>query len=293
MITEIAMREGQIEVRRLNLPEWRPVVPLLALNAGDTVRASRDASVVILLSGVRGTVKVDATNSPFQVPKAVPSAEPNTLRRGWLLLKESVRALLKISNDSDQVPLGTRGHASSVAILTPRNGLVLPDSLVFEWAGDQPARHTVRIVGPPGLVLERKDVAGPRFVYPADAVPLIPGVRYQLQVISGVALPEKAWFEVVDPARAEAVRRDLGELAAATGSTVSPNTLVTVQVVYLASQGLFADARLRLITAVDDQPDEATFHYLLGAVYEQLDLPGQAAESFAQARVVGRCRAQR
>jgi hypothetical protein len=293
MITEIDMRGGQIEVRRLNLPEWRPVAPLFALNVGDTVRASRDASVVILLSGVRGTVKVDATNSPFQVPETVPSAESNTLRRGWLLLKESVKALLKISNDSDQVTLGTRGHASSVVILTPRNGLVLPDSLVFEWARDQPGRHTVRIVGPLGLVLERKDVAGPRFVYPADAVPLIPGVRYQLQVISGVAPPEKVWFEVVDPARAEAVRQDLAELAAATGSTVSPNTLVTVQVAYLASQGLFADARLRLIAAVDNQPDEATFHYLLGDLYERIGLPEQAAESFAQARVLGSSRVQR
>lgn len=42
------------EVKRASLPGWRPARPLLALEAGDAVRTSRDAAVVILLSHSAG-----------------------------------------------------------------------------------------------------------------------------------------------------------------------------------------------------------------------------------------------
>src|SRR5580704_17584212 len=178
IVTEIDVRRGGLaEVRRLGAQEWRPAGPLLTLNAGDTVRVSQGASVVILLSGGRGSLKIDTTNSPFQIPAVVPTAEQSKLRRGWVLLEESFKALVKASNDSDQVTLGTRGPASSLMILTPRNGLVLPDSLVFEWAGDQSARYTVRVIGTGGVVLERRDIAGTTLVYPADAMPPTPGMH--------------------------------------------------------------------------------------------------------------------
>jgi hypothetical protein len=290
-ITEIDVRGGQAEVRRQSLQDWRPAGPLLSLNAGDTVRVSRDASVVVLLTGGRGSVKVDATNSPFEIP--APTVEQTKLTRGWILLEESVKALLKLSHDSAATTLGTRGHASPLVVLTPHNGVVLPDSLVFEWVGGQSPRYSIRVVGPSGLVLERTAIAGMKFVYPADAAPLTPGVLYQVQVTSGAERPAKAWFEVMDPTRAETIHQDLSELVAAAGSTVSPNTLVATQVAYLASQGLLLDARLMLMAALADKPDEATFHFLLGNLYERLGLPQQAAESFGEARFLGMGRAQR
>jgi len=73
---------------------------------------------------------------------------------------------------------------------------------------------------------------------------------------------------------------------------VPRNTLVVTQVAYLASQDLVLDARLILLAALTDQPDEPTFHFLLGSLYEQLGLPDQAAEAFAQARASGRSRAR-
>jgi hypothetical protein len=287
VVTEIDVRVGLAEVRRSGLQEWRPAGPLLALNAGDTVRVSQGASVVILLSGGRGSLKVDASNSPFQIPAVLPTAERSKLRRGWVLMEESFKALVKAANDSAQVILGTRGHVSSLTILTPRNGLVLPDSLVFEWTGSPASRYSIRIVGPAGLVRERKDIAGTRLAYPADALPPIPGMRYQLQLVGGPGLADKVWFEVVGPERAEAIRQDLAELVAATGSAVSPNTLVTTQVAYMASQGLLVDARLTLMRALANQPDDPTFHFLLGSLYERLGLPAEAAEAFAQARTPG------
>ena len=290
VITEIDVRGGLAEVRRLGLQEWRPAGPLLTLDAGDTIRVSQDASVAILLSGGRGYIRVNASNSPLQVPATVPAPEQSQLRRGWVLLEESFKALVRASHDSAQVILGTRGGASSLMILTPHDGLVLPDSLVFEWIGSQASRYTIRVVGPAGLVLERRDIAGTTLVYPADAMPPIPGTRYQLQVSEGAGPAEKVWFEVVNPARAETVRQDLAELEETAGATMSPDTLVAIQVAYLASQELFADARLRLLAALATQPDEATFHFLLGHLYGGLGLSEQAVESFGKARLLARGR---
>jgi hypothetical protein len=293
VITEIDLREGQAEVKRANLPGWRPAGPLLTVEAGDTVRTSRDAAVVILLTGRRGTVKVDATNSPFVVPAPDSPADQGKLSRGWILLKESVKGLLKVSNDAGRTTLGTRGHSSPPGILTPHDGPVLPDSVVFEWLGRQASRYTIRVMGPSGLVFERQDLAGMKFTYPPEASLLAAGVRYHVQVTTGSEPPQEVWFEVVDPVRAETIRRDLAELAAADGPMLSPNTLVAVQAVYLANQGLLVDSRWMLVRALDNQPDEATFHVLLGDIYERLGLPEQAAESFDQARVLARSRAQR
>ena len=136
-------------------------------------------------------------------------------------------------------------------------------------------------------------LAGAKFAYPVDAAPLTPGVRYRLQVISAVRPPETAWFEVVDPARAQAIRQDLAELAAAAGPVVSPDTLVATRVAYLTSQGLVADARLTLMAALANQPDDVTFHVLLGDLYQRLGLSEQAADSFSEARSLGAGRAQR
>jgi hypothetical protein len=117
-------------------------------------------------------------------------------------------------------------------------------------------------------------------------------LRYQLQVSADSGPAEKVWFEVVNPARVEIVHQDLAELEATAGSMVSPKTLVTTQVAYLASQGLLLDARLMLMAALADQTDDPAFRFLLGTLYERLGLPEQAAESFAQARVLVRSRAQ-
>jgi hypothetical protein len=64
--------------------------------------------------------------------------------------------------------LATRRWARPPVILRPRNGRVLPEGLAFEWLS-RFTRYTVRLVGPNGLVIERREVTGPRWEYPADA----------------------------------------------------------------------------------------------------------------------------
>lgn len=280
MITEVKMGRGQVEVRPAGSQEWRRAGPLLAVRPGDAVRATEDASVVILLSGGRGSVKVVAAGSPFVVP--APKAEETKGQKALTLLEATVGFLSTTAKEVPRATLTTRAGAKPPVILSPRNGPVLPGSLTFEWVGSRIARYTVRIVSPQGVVLEKKDLAGARFDYPPEAPPLAPGVRYTFQVLSGNLPTQEAWFEVLDATRARAIRRELTELEQAVPA-VSPNTLVTLRTAFLANNGLLHDARATLAAAVARDPDEPTFHLLLGNLYGKVGLPEQAAESHDEA----------
>ena len=282
MITEIKLLRGQVEVRSAGGQEWRKAGPLLALRAGDTVRATEDASTVILLTGGRGSVKVTKANSPFVV--AASQAGESKTQKAMALLETSLGFLSTTAKEEPRATLSTRGGPKPPVILTPRNGPVLPDSLTVEWLGSRFSRYTVQIVGAKGVVLEKKNFTGARFQYPADAPPLAPGVRYTIQVASGSHPVQQAWFEVLDPARAQAIRQDLKELDQAFGRTVSPNTLAALRAGFLAKNGLVHDARLTLVAALAKDPDEPTLHLLLGNLYETAGLHEQAAESFDEAR---------
>src|SRR6266850_1131026 len=106
MITEIHVGRGQVEVRSAESERWRAATPLLTLKTGDAVSTTEDAWVVIVLTGGRGSARVDFLAT-------------TTLRD------------LKLG------PLGSRAGLKPPVILTPRDGLVLPDSLIFEWRGSQ------------------------------------------------------------------------------------------------------------------------------------------------------------
>ncbi len=282
MVTEIKIGRGRVEVRPAGTQEWRRAGPLLALRAGDAVRATEDASVVILLSGSRGGVKVRAADSPFVL--SAPKPGETKAQKALTLLGQTVGFLSTTAKEEPRATLSTRAGTKPPVILSPRNGPVLPDSLTFEWLGSRLARYTVRIVGPKGVVLEKKDVTGARFDYPPDAPPLSPGVRYTVQVLSGNHPAQQAWLEVLDSTRAQAIRQDMKELEQTLGPTVSPNTLVTLQAGLLASNGLLHDARASLIAALAKDPEEPTLHFLLGNLYSKLGLAEQAAESYDEAR---------
>ena len=282
MITELKVDRGRVEVKSAGAQEWRKAGPLLTLRAGDTVRATDEATAVILLSGGRGSVKVNKANSPFVVPGL--QAGESKAQKAMTLLEASLGFLSATAKEEPRAVLSTRGGPRPAVILSPRNGPVMPDSVTFEWLGSRFSRYTVRIVGPGGVVLEKKDLTGAKFDYPPDAPPLSPGVRYTVHVVSGNHPAQQAWFEVLDSTRAQAIRRDLTELEKATGTTVAPNTLATLRAGFLASNGLLHDARLSLISALTKDPDEPTLHLLLGKLYEKSGLPQQAAEEYGEAR---------
>lgn len=282
MITEIKTGRGRVEVRPAGTQEWRRAGPLLALRAGDAVRATEDASVVILLSGSRGGTKVAAANSPFLL--SAPKPGETKAQKALTLLGQTVGFLSTTAKEEPRATLSTRAGTKPPVILSPRNGPVLPDSLTIEWLGSRLARYTIRVAGPKGVLVERKDLTGAKFDYPSDAPPLTPGVRYTVQVISGNHPPQQAWFEILDSTRAQAIRQDMKELEQTLGPTVSPNTLVTLRAGFLGNNGLLHDARLALIEALTRDPDEPTLHFLLANLYSKLGLPEQAAESYDESR---------
>jgi len=281
VITEIKPARGRVEVKAAAGGDWRPARPLLALRAGDVVRTTEDASAVVLLSGGRGTVRVAGAAGSLTVPGVTASAQG---QKAKALVEASLGFLAGTTKESSQAVLATRSQARPPVILSPRNGRALPDGLAFEWLGSRFARYTVRLVGPSGPVIERREVTGPRWEYPADAPVLVPNTRYTLQITAGAQPMQEAWFEVVDAARARAVADDLAALDQELGSAAPATSKAVMRAGLLAREGLLHDARRVVVAALDADRDEPTLHLLLGDLYTRTGLTELAAESFDEAQ---------
>lgn len=281
VVTEIKVGRGKVDVKPAGAADWRRVGPLAALRAGDAVRATEDASVVILLSGGRGTFKVDAAKSPFTVP--APAAGAGKLEKAGALVQAGIGYLATAPKEAPKAVLAVRSASRPPTVISPRNSTVFPDALVFEWMGNSFSRYTVRVLGPGGPVFEQKGVTGARLEYPLQAPRLEPRTRYTLQVQAGSQAPQEAWFEVVDGARGQTIRQDLEALDQALGASVSPSSLAAVKAGVLARDGLLHDARRTVLAALAKDPDEPTLHQLLGNLYLQSGLVGLGAESHDEA----------
>lgn len=281
VVTEIKPGRGRVEVKPAGGSDWRPARPLLALRAGDMVRTTENASVVVLLSGGRGTARVEGAAGSFTVPGAAAAGQG---QKAKALVEASLGFLAGTTKEAAQAVLATRSVARPPVIVSPRNGRVLPEALAFEWLGSRFTRYAVRVVGPAGPVVERREVTGARWEYPADAPALSPNVRYTLQVTAVGHPPQEAWFEVVDGERARAVAGDLAGLEQELGASVSPTSRAVLRAGLLAREGLLHDARRVVVTGLAADRDEPTLHLLLGDLYTRTGLTDLAAESFDEAR---------
>ncbi len=281
VITEIKPARGRVDVKPAAGGDWRPARPLLALRAGDVVRTTENASAVVLLSGGRGTMRVEGAAGSLTVPGASAAGQG---QKAKALVEASLGFLAGTTKESTQAVLATRSAARPPVILSPRNGPVLPEALAFEWLGSRFNRYTVRLLGPSGPVVDRREVTGPRWEYPADAPALAPNVRYTLQVTSGGQPTQEAWFEVVDAARARAVAGDLTALEQELGTGVPVTSRAVMRAGLLAREGLLHDARRVVVAALDADRDEPTLHLLLGDLYTRTGLGTLAAESFDEAQ---------
>jgi hypothetical protein len=282
VITEIKPGRGRVEVKAASGGDWRPARPLLALRAGDTVRTTDNAVAVVLLSGARGTTRVEGASGSFTVPAAATAAGQGQKARA--LMEASLGYLAGTTRESSQAVLATRGAARPPVILGPRNGRALPHGLAFDWLGSRFSRYTLRVIGPGGTVVERRDVTGARWEYPADAPALSPSVRYTLQVAGAGQPTQEAWFEVVDATRQQAVAADLASLEQAMGPSVSPTSRAVLRAGLLAREDLLHEARQVVVAALAQDRDEPTLHILLGDLYTRGGLTDLAAESFDEAQ---------
>jgi hypothetical protein len=282
VVTEIKPGRGRVEVKPAAGGDWRPARPLLALRAGDVVRTTENAAAVVLLSGGRGTARVEGAAGSYTVPG--PAAAAAQGQKAKALVEASLGFLAGTTKESTQAVLATRSVARPPVIVSPRNGKLLPDSLAFEWLGSRFTRYTVRVTGPSGPVIERREVTGARWEYPADSPALLPNTRYTLQVAASGQAPQEAWFELVDAERARAVAADLKGLEQELGGSVSPTSRAVVRAGLLAREGLLHDARRAVLTALAADRDEPTLHLLLGDLYTRTGLNDLAAESFDEAQ---------
>ena len=229
----------------------------------------------------RGTVRIEGVSGAFTVPSAAAAGQGQKARA---LVEASLGFLAGTTKESSQAVLATRGATRPPVIVSPRNGRVLPDTLAFEWLGSRFTRYAVRVVGPAGPVVEKREVTGARWEYPADAPALSPGVRYTLQVTAAGHPAQDAWFEVVDAERARAVASDLAGLEQELGPSVSPTSRAVLRAGLLAREGFLHDARRVVVTALAADRDEPTLHLLLGDLYTRTGLTELAAESFDEAQ---------
>jgi hypothetical protein len=285
VITELKPGNGAVEVRAAGAAEWRPAAPLQALRPGDAVRASGNATAVALLAGGRGSVTVQAANSPYSVPP-LPAGD-SAARKGAALLRKSLGILSTTRIDPTYVKMGTRSLKQPPVILSPRNGPVLPGELHVEWSGIPDRRYKVTVFDPAGAPVRRASVQGSATTFPAAPV-LSPGTRYLVHVLPGSPPPEEAWFEILNAADAEAARQELADLERAAGPNVSKSTLAVLRAGALAERNLLSDARRTVLAALKSDPDEPALHLLLGDLYKRMGLKDQAAETFEEAAILSR-----
>jgi Flp pilus assembly protein TadD len=73
-------------------------------------------------------------------------------------------------------------------------------------------------------------------------------------------------------------------LSLASLSGYSASSVAMMRAGYEMRDGLYADARRELITALTNDPDEPTLHLLLGQVYDSIGLGELAQREFIEAR---------
>jgi hypothetical protein len=282
VLTEIRAERGRVEVKRAGESEWKPAQPLLALRPGDQIRASGEARASLVFTGGRGAQAVSAANSPFTV-QAPTAAGASDKVRG--LVGGVTDFLAGKQKDLAYLPLSVRSvRPPRVAQLEPRETKLLPGTVTFEWTGSDTLRYKIRVLGPQGILWEQADLPRKPVVYPASTPALEPGVRYFWQLETEGQPMQQAEFQILPAVEAKRVRESLDILVPASLPGYPPSSIALMRAGYVLRDGLYADARRELLTALAGDPDEPTLHLLLGQVYDTIGLGELAQREFMEAR---------
>jgi hypothetical protein len=282
VLTEIRAERGRVEVKRAGESEWKPAQPLLALRPGDQIRVSGDARASLVFTGGRGAQAVSAANSPFSVQPPAAAAASDKVKG---LVGGVTDFLAGKQKDLAYLPLSVRAvRPPRVAQLAPRETKLLPGPVTFEWSGSDTLRYKLRVLGPQGIVWEQANLPRKPVAYPASAPALEPGVRYSWQLETEGQPMQQAEFQILTADEAKRVRESLDILVPASLSGYPPSSVALMRAGYVLRDGLFADARRELLTALAKDPDEPALHLLLGQVYEQIGLGELAQREFIEAR---------
>ena len=282
VLTEIRAERGRVEVKRSGEPEWKAAQPLLALRPGDQIRATGEARASLVFTGGRGAQAVSAANSPFPVKLPAAAASSDKVKG---LIGGVTDFLAGKQKDLAYLPLSVRAvRPPRVAQIEPRETKLLPGAVTFEWSGSNTLRYKIRVLGPQGILWEQANLPRKPVVYPASAQGLEPGVRYFWQLETEGQPVQQAEFQILPAAEAKRVRESLDILVPASLPGYPPSSVALMRAGYVLRDGLFADARRELLTALAGDPDEPTLHLLLGQVYDTIGLGELAQREFIEAR---------
>jgi hypothetical protein len=282
VLTEIRAERGRVEVKRAGESEWKAAQPLLALRPGDQIRVSGEARSSLVFTGGRGAQAVSAANSPFTV-QAPSAAGASDKVRG--LVGGVTDFLAGKQKDLAYLPLSVRSvRPPRVAQLQPRQTKLLPGAVTFEWSGSDTLRYKIRVLGPQGILWEQANLPRKPVVYPASAPALDPGVHYFWQLETEGQPMQQAEFQILAAAEAKSVRESLEILVPASLPGYPPSSVALMRAGYVLQDGLYAEARRELLTALAGDPDEPTLHLLLGQVYDTIGLGELAQREFIEAR---------
>ena len=282
VLTEIRAERGQVEVKRAGESQWTAAQPLLALRPGDQLRATGEARAALVFTGGRGAQAVSAGNSPFTVQPPAGAAARDKVKG---LVGSVTDFLSGKQKDLAYLPLSVRSvRPARVVQLQPRATKVLSSSVVFEWSGSDTLRYKVHVLGPQGQLWEQGELQRKPLTYPASAPTLEPGGRYTWRLETVGQAPQETEFQILPAADAARVRESLDLLTPASLPGYSPSSVALMRAGYMLKDGLNADARRELLTALAADPDEPTLHLLLGQVYDTIGLKELAQREFIETR---------
>lgn len=279
VLTEIRTAQGEVRVKLAAEMDWKAPLPLLSLRPGDQVRATQNATAVLMFTGGQGTLTVSAANSPYTVQAPVASA----VGRTTTLVADLGRFLMGKKKDLSYVPLATRSVRQPPLLLSPRDGKLLGPPLL-EWGGSDRLRYTIRLFGPQGLVWEQPNLPRAPLSYPASAPPLAPGVPYRWELEAKDFPVQQGHFTILSAAEIAPIRENLAVLDPSALPGYPKNTVILMRAGFLFEQGLYTEARKELLAAIAADPDEPGLHLMLGHVYERNALADLAAEEFDEAQ---------
>jgi hypothetical protein len=282
VLTEIRTERGRVEVKRTGESDWKPAQPLLALRPGDQIRVSGEARASLVFTGGRGAKAVSAANSPFTVQPPTTAGASDKARA---LVGGVTDFLAGKQKDLAYLPLSVRSvRPPRVAQIQPRQTKLQPGAVTFEWSGSNTLRYKIRVLSPQGMLWEQANLSRKPVAYPASAPALEPGVRYMWQLETEGLPMQQAEFEILPAAEAARVREAIDSLMPASLPGYSPSSVALMRAGYFLREGLYADARRELQTALATDPDEPTLHMLLGQVYDTIGLGELAQREFVEAR---------
>jgi hypothetical protein len=235
---------------------------------GTKIDVLNDATVEIYFFDGR-TQTITRENSPYEIvpPKRkLESISNQLIELGKILFDKK---------SPKEKPGYVRG--GSELLLAPRHDTRIMTSWPkFEWQGRIGSPAALTLSGPNGALWSTTDLPADAMQYPKTAPVLVPGVHYSWTVKARDSEHSGGGFTILTDTEAGMIKKRLAELESQ--NELGQATRRVLQISYLISEGLYYDARERLIEALKADGEEPTLRLLLAEVYEKTGLANLANE---------------